>query len=72
MKTNRQKATALLDKIINNGISERILLDYIISDHLSGQDAYDTLIEAEKEFFNNPDDFHSEEEYDLSSFDEED
>jgi len=72
MKTNRQKATALLDKIINNGISERILLDYIIGDHLSGQDAYDALIEAEKEFFNNPDDFHSEEEYDLSSFDEED
>jgi hypothetical protein len=72
MKTNRERAFALLDKMINNGISERMLLDYIIGDHLSGQDAYDALIDAEKEFFNNPDDFYSEEEYDVSSFDEED
>lgn len=72
MKTSRERAVALLDKIINNGITERMLLDYIINDYLSGQEAYDALIDAEQEFFNNPDDFHSDMEEDVSSFDEED
>ncbi len=72
MKTNRERAVALLDKMINSGVSERMLLDHIIGNYLSGQVAYDALIDAEQEFFNDPDDFHSEEEYDVSSFDEED
>lgn len=70
MKSNRERAITLLDKMIDNGISERMLLDYIISDYLSGQEAYDMMIDAEIEFFNNPDDFHSDGEDDMSSFDE--
>jgi len=70
MKSNRDKAVALLDKMIDNGISERMLLDYIIGDHLSGQEAYDVMVDAEKEFFHNPDDFYSDGEHDISSFDE--
>jgi len=70
MKSNRDKAMLLLDKMIDNGISERMILDYIIGDHLSGQEAYDVMVDVEKEFFHNPDDIYSDGEYDASSFDE--
>lgn len=72
MKNNRQKTADLFDKMINNGITEKMLLMFLINDYMSGQEALLVLETAEQEFFNDPDDFHSEEEYDVSSFDEED
>lgn len=72
MKTNRERALQLLDKMVNAGVSESMILDYLLNDHLSGSDAMDAMISAEKEFFQNADDFHNDREFDSSSFDEED
>jgi hypothetical protein len=51
MKTNREKAVVLLDKLIDNGLSEQAILDYLINDYLEGNDAYQALLATEKEFF---------------------
>lgn len=72
MKTNREKALQLLDKMTNAGISESMILDYLLNDFMSGAEAMESMISAEKEFFQNADDFHSERDLDSSSFDEED
>jgi len=39
---------------------------------MSGAEAMESMISAEKEFFQNADDFHSDRDMDSSSFDEED
>ena len=72
MRSNRDKAVKLLDKLTNDGdgVSERMLLEFLIYDYMTGEEAYNAMLEAEKEFFNNPDDAYSSDEYDSSSFDE--
>lgn len=53
MKTNREKALMLLDKLTNegDGVTASLLLDYIIGNYLSGPEAYEALLAAEQEFF---------------------
>lgn len=53
MKTNRERAVILLDKLTNegDGITERQLLDFLINDYLDASEAYQALLAAEKEFF---------------------
>ena len=63
MKTNREKAVVLLDKLIDNGLSEQAILDYLINDYLEGNDAYQALLATEKEFF-----YSSDEDDDDSEF----
>lgn len=72
MKTNREKAILLLNKMLNTGVSESMILDYLVNDHLTGQEAYDAMVSAEKEFFQNEDEVFTDRDHDASSFDEED
>ena len=53
MKTNRERAVILLDKLTNegDGITERQLLDFLINDYMDASEAYQSLLAAEKEFF---------------------
>lgn len=53
MKTNREKAIELLDKLTNkgDGITDRALLEYIIYDYMDGSEAYETMLAAQNEFF---------------------
>ena len=53
MKSNREKAVALLDKLIDNGVSDQSLLEFLINDYMEGNDAYQALLAAEEEFFGN-------------------
>ena len=53
MKSNREKAVALLDKLIDNGVSDQSLLEFLINDYMDGNDAYQALLAAEEEFFGN-------------------
>ena len=63
MKTNREKALLLLDKLTNegDGITAKSLLDYLIGDYMEANEAYQALLEAEQEFFGD-----EEEEYQAS------
>jgi hypothetical protein len=72
MKSNREKVTDLRVKLFNSGVTEEMLLAFLINDHMSGQEALWALEAAEHEFFYNEDDFHHEREHDVNSFDEED
>jgi hypothetical protein len=56
MKTNREKAVILLNKLINNGISDQSLLEFLINDYMDGNDAYQALLAAENEFFEQDED----------------
>lgn len=51
MKPNRQRAAELYDKIIDSGVSYQALLEYILNDHMDGQQHLDALQAAHKEFF---------------------
>lgn len=53
MKTNREKAIELLDKLTNggDGITDRALLEYIIYDFMDGSEAYEAMLAAQSEFF---------------------
>ena len=62
MKSNRERAMLLLEKLTNeDGLSSHMLLEYLINDYMEGSDAYDALLAAEEEFFGN-DEFEEEEE----------
>jgi hypothetical protein len=72
MKTNREKAAMLLNKLTNegDGVTHQALLEYLISDYMGGAEAYQALLAAENEFFSWDDDMDNDE---LDSrFDEED
>jgi len=56
MKTNREKAVMLLNKLINNGVSDQSLLEFLINDYMDGNDAYQALLAAENEFFEQDED----------------
>ena len=71
MKPKRQRASELLEKFVNKGVPDTALLDFILNNYMSGDEALDALLAAEDEFFSDADDFYSEKEYDTSSFDEE-
>ena len=62
MKTNREKAVTLLDKLTDNGLSEQAILDYLINDYMEGNDAYQALLATEKEFFYSSDEDEDEDE----------
>ena len=52
MKSNRERAAALLEKLTTeDGLSSQMLLEFLINDYMEGSDAYDTLLAAEDEFF---------------------
>jgi hypothetical protein len=63
MKTNRERAIMLLDKLTNegDGITERQLLEYLINDYMDGAEAYQALLAAEQEFFGGDEDEYDEE-----------
>ena len=67
MRTQRQKAQDLLEHLISSGVSEEMILNFIINDHLSGQEALDALEAANDELFNDEDD-DEEYEYKVKSF----
>lgn len=71
MKTNRQRAYELYTKLQNSGVSDQAILEHILNNFLSGDVAYEALLDTEREFFNDADDFYSEKDHDASSFDEE-
>ncbi len=52
MKSNRERAVALLEKLTTeDGLSSQMLLEFLINDYMEGSDAYDALLAAEDEFF---------------------
>lgn len=60
MKSNRERAAALLEKLTTeDGLSSQMLLEFLINDYMEGSDAYDALLAAEDEFFS--DEFEEEE-----------
>lgn len=71
MKTNREKASDLLEKMIDAGVSENSILEFIINNYLPGHEAYQALLAAEKEFFED-EDSDEDERWDTVSFSDED
>ena len=72
MKTNREKAIMLLDKLTNegDGVTHQALLEYLVFNYMEGSEAYQALLAAENEFFSWDDDMDDD---GLDSgFDEED
>jgi hypothetical protein len=65
MKTNREKAIDLLEKLTNDGdgVTHQMLLEYLINDYMDASRAYEALKAAEEEFFGSfedaDDDFES-------------
>lgn len=53
MKTNRERAEMLLEKLTNegDGVTSQQLLEYLIYDYMDGNEAYQALLAAENEFF---------------------
>lgn len=62
MKTNRERALMLLDKLTNegDGITPSSLLDYLIGDYMDANEAYQALLAAEQEFFGDEDEYDDE------------
>lgn len=61
MKTNRERARELLNKLQQeDGIHSSMILDYLINDYMEGSEAYEALLSAEKEFFGDEDDYDDE------------
>ena len=72
MKTNREKAVMLLEKLTNegDGVTHEALLEYLIFNYMEGPEAYQALLAAEQEFFSWEDD-NDDEDFG-SDFDDED
>jgi len=51
MKTNRERADELLNNLLNCGVLERSLLEFILNNHMSGTEAVEALVAANEEFF---------------------
>jgi hypothetical protein len=73
MKTNREKATTLLEKLTNegDGLTHQVILEYLIFNYMEGSEAYQALLAAEKEFFDWENDDFDDEEFG-GGFDDED
>lgn len=72
MKTKRQKADDLLEKLRDSGVSDSMILEYIINDYMSSDEAFDALDAAKEELFNNDIDEEEEDEMKIKSFKERD
>ena len=57
---SRANAIALKEELMDLGISAESILNYLLSDHMSGMEAYYAMENAMEEFFPNED----EDEYD--------
>jgi len=62
MKTNRERADELLNNLLDCGVSERSLLEFIINNYMSGTEAVEALVAANDEFFESESHFDDEEE----------
>ena len=62
MKTNRERADELLNNLLNCGVSERSLLEFILNNYMSGTEAVEALVAANDEFFEGESSFDDEEE----------
>lgn len=51
MKTNKERADELLNNLLNCGVSERSLLEFILNNYMSGTEAVEVLVAANEEFF---------------------
>jgi hypothetical protein len=60
MKTKREKANDLLEKLRDLNVSDSMILDFILNDYMSGDEAYNVLEDASHELFS--DDIEEEEE----------
>jgi hypothetical protein len=62
MKTNRERADELLNNLLDCGVSERSLLEFILNNYMSGTEAVEALVAANEEFFEDESHFDDEEE----------
>tara|TARA_B110000503_G_C7165715_1_gene421825 strand:- start:3025 stop:3228 length:204 start_codon:yes stop_codon:yes gene_type:complete len=62
MKTNRERADELLNNLLDCGVSERSLLEFILNNYMSGTEAVEALVAANDEFFEGESSFDDEEE----------
>ena len=46
MKTNRERADELLNNLLDCGVSERSLLEFILNNHMTGAEAVEALVAA--------------------------
>jgi hypothetical protein len=51
MKTNRERADELLNNLLDCGVLERSLLEFILNNYMSGTEAVEVLVAANEEFF---------------------
>ena len=65
MKTNRERADELLNNLLDCGVSERSLLEFIINNYMSGTEAVEALVAANGEFFETETRFSYDDEDDL-------
>ena len=61
MKTNRERADELLNNLLDCGVSERSLLEFIINNYMTGPEAVEVLIAANDEFFETETQFSDDE-----------
>jgi hypothetical protein len=62
MKTNRERADELLNNLLDCGVSEHSLLEFILNNHMSGTEAVEALVAVNEEFFEGESRFDDEEE----------
>mgnify|MGYP003347075172 CR=1 FL=1 len=62
MKTNRERADELLNNLLDCGVSERSLLEFILNNYMSGTDAVEALVAANEEFFESDSHYSSDDE----------
>ena len=60
--TSRQKAANQLESLLDQGVSHRSILEYLIFDWMEGNQAYQALSDAEQEFFPDYDEDEDEDE----------
>jgi hypothetical protein len=60
MRSTRDQAVDKMSELLDMISAERIL-DYLITNHFSGQDALDAMLDVEQEFFPNEEEEEDEE-----------
>jgi hypothetical protein len=60
MRSTRDQAVDKMSELLDMISAERIL-DYLITNHFSGQDALDAMLDVEQEFFLNEEEEEDEE-----------
>jgi hypothetical protein len=61
MRSTRDQAVDKMSELLDMISAERIL-DYLITNHFSGQDALDAMLDVEQEFFPNEEEEEEDEE----------